>query len=210
VDYQRLAERVFNPHFRVKAVIRVLKDYLDVFAEIGHLIDGLYLPKVEGADDVRAALGMIRGIQREKGWVVGGHHVHVLTEGPQAVLEAEEILTAAPEVVEVQLGVVDFTAAVRMRNIAQIEQFTYMRSAMTRLVEAANRTGKIAGVGVTVNTNDPALTEADVRLAIAMGFNLKWSIGPVHYNTIDKFWHRNRAKRSNCTEELDICKRVFK
>ena len=76
-------------------------DYFHVIRAIGDLIAGIFLPKVEGPEDVRVAVQILRALQQERGWVVGGHRVFVQTELPGSILTAEEILAVAPEVEEV-------------------------------------------------------------------------------------------------------------
>lgn len=158
-------------------------DYWDVIREIGELIAGIYMPKVEGPHDVRVTVQILRAIQRERGWVEGMHKIFVLTELPSAILAVEEILAVAPEVEEGNLGIVDYTAATGGRSIVQQEQFTYMRFPLLRLVEAAHRTGKVAGTGITVTLNADD-TEADTLRAIALGIHRKWSVHPAHIDGI--------------------------
>ena len=158
-------------------------DYFDVIREIGDLIAGIYLPKVEEPKDVRVAVQILRALQNEKGWVPGRHKVFVLTELPGAVLTAEEILAVAPEVEEGNLGVVDYTAATGGRSVVQQEQYTYMRYPLLKLVEAARATGKAAGTGITVKliADDTAV---DTVQAIALGIHRKWSVHPAHVEGI--------------------------
>jgi citrate lyase beta subunit/acyl dehydratase len=158
-------------------------DYLEVIREAGELIDGIYLPKIEEAEDVRVAVSILRAIQAHRGWAPGRHKVFVLTELPGAILQAREILSVAPEVEEINLGVVDYTAATGGRSIVQQEQFTYMRFALLTIVEAARATGKVAGTGITVRLEADE-TEKDTLLAQALGIHRKWSVHPAHIEGI--------------------------
>jgi citrate lyase beta subunit/acyl dehydratase len=158
-------------------------DYFHVIRRIGDLIAGIYLPKVEGAEDVRVAVQILRALQQERGWVTGRHKVFVLTELPGAVLTAQQILAVAPEVEEANLGIVDYTAATGGRSVVQQEQYTYMRYPLLRLVEAARATGKAAGTGITVKLNADD-TEVDTLRAIALGIHRKWSVHPAHIEGI--------------------------
>jgi len=158
-------------------------DYYHVIREIGDLIDGIYMPKVEGPDDVRVTAQILRAIQQDRGWVLGRHKIFVLTELPGAILSVEQILSAAPEVEEGNLGIVDYTAATGGRSIVQQEQYTYMRYPLLRLVEAARATGKVAGTGITVKLNADD-TQVDTVRAIAIGINRKWSVHPAHIEGI--------------------------
>lgn len=158
-------------------------DYDEVIRGIGDLIDGIYIPKVEGPDDVRVAVQILRAIQQERGWALGWHKVFVLTELPGAILQAQEILAVAPEVEEAQLGIVDYTAATGGRSIVQQEPFTYMRFPLLRIVEAARTTGKVAGIGITIKLNADE-TAADTLRAIALGIHRKWSVHPAHIEGI--------------------------
>ncbi|MFQ5893548.1 MAG: aldolase/citrate lyase family protein, partial [Nitrospinota bacterium] len=158
-------------------------DYIHVVREVGELIDGIYLPKIKGADDVRVAIRILRAIQAERGWRPGCHKVFVLTELPGAILQAREILATAPEVEEINLGVVDYTAATGGRSVVQQEQYTYMRFPLLTIVEAARETGKVAGTGITVKLNADD-TEQDTTKAIALGIHRKWSVHPAHIEGI--------------------------
>lgn len=163
----------------------VARDYFHVIREIGDCIAGIYLPKVEGPEDVQVAVQILRALQRERGWVVGGHRVFVQTELPGSILTAEEILSVAPEVEEVNLGIVDYTAATGARSVVQQEQYTYMRYPLLKLVEAARATGKAAGTGITVTLNADD-TEADTVRAIALGVHRKSSVHPAHIEGIGR------------------------
>lgn len=158
-------------------------DYYHVIREVGDLIDGIYMPKVEGPDDVRVTVQILRAIQQNRGWARGRHKIFVLTELPGAVLSVEQILSVAPEVDEGNLGIVDYTAATGGRSVVQQEQYTYMRYPLLRLVEAARAAGKVAGTGITpkLNADD---TEVDTVRAIAIGINRKWSVHPAHIEGI--------------------------
>ncbi len=158
-------------------------DYFHVIRGVGELIAGIYLPKVEGPEDVRVAVEILRALQQDRGWVTGRLRVFVLTELPGAVLTAEEILAVAPEVEEANLGVVDYTAATGGRSVVQQEQYTYMRYPLLKLVQAARATGKAAGTGITVKLNADD-TEVDTVRAIALGIHRKWSVHPAHIEGI--------------------------
>jgi citrate lyase beta subunit/acyl dehydratase len=158
-------------------------DYYYVIREIGDLIDGIYMPKVEGPDDVRVAARILRAIQQDRGWVAGRHKIFVLTELPSAILTVEAILAAAPEVEEANLGIVDYTAATGGRSVVQQEQYTYMRYPLLRIVAAARAMGKVAGTGITVKLNADD-TEVDTVRAIAVGVHRKWSVHPAHIEGI--------------------------
>ena len=160
-------------------------DYFHVIREIGDLIAGIFLPKVEGPEDVRVAVQILRALQQERGWVVGGHRVFVQTELPGSILTAEEILAVAPEVEEVNLGIVDYTAATGGRSVIQQEQYTYMRYPLLKLVEAARATGKAAGTGITVTLSADD-TEVDTVRAIALGIHRKSSVHPAHIEGIGR------------------------
>ncbi len=163
-------------------------DYYHVIREVGDLIDGIYMPKVEGPDDVRVTGQILRAIQQDRGWVLGRHKIFVLTELPGAILSVEQILSAAPEVEEGNLGIVDYTAATGGRSVIQQEQYTYMRYPLLRLVQAARATGKVAGTGITpkLNADD---TEVDTIRAIAIGIHRKWSVHPAHIEGIARHQH---------------------
>jgi citrate lyase beta subunit len=158
-------------------------DYFHVLRAIGDLIAGIYLPKVEGPEDVRVAVQVLRALQQERGWARGSHKVFVQTELPGAILQAQEILAVAPEVEEANLGVVDYTAATGGRSIVQQEQYTYMRYPLLKIVEAARATGKAAGTGITVKLNADD-TELDTIRAIALGIHHKSSVHPAHITGI--------------------------
>ncbi|HET7853033.1 MAG TPA: aldolase/citrate lyase family protein, partial [Candidatus Methylomirabilis sp.] len=158
-------------------------DYFHVIRAIGDLIAGIYLPKVEGPEDVRVAVQILRALQQERGWALGIHKVFVQTELPGAILQAQEILAVAPEVEEANLGVVDYTAATGGRSIVQQEQYTYMRYPLLKIVEAARATGKAAGTGITVKLNADD-TELDTIRAIALGIHRKSSVHPAHIKGI--------------------------
>ncbi len=162
-------------------------DYAYVLREAGDLIDGLYMPKVEGPEDVRIGVSIARAIQKQKGWRIGRHKFFILTEIPGAVLTAEDILKVAPEVEEVNLGVVDYTAATGGNFQVQIDQFPFMRFPLLRLGEAAENTGKAAGTGIT-NQFTAEATAEDTQKLIKLGrIHRKWSVHPAHLKGMEPF-----------------------
>lgn len=162
------------------------KDYAYVFRNVGHLVDGIYMPKVFGPEDVRIGASILRSIQREQyektkdiGWTIGKHKIFVLTELPGGVLNAKRILSIAPEIEEAQLGVVDYTAATGGKNEVQQNQIPYMRSAILDIVAAGRETGKSAGMGITVALEEEP-TKVETEKVIKLGMNRKWSVHPNH------------------------------
>jgi citrate lyase subunit beta/citryl-CoA lyase len=86
----------------------------DVEAAIGPDVDGLFLPKTDSAEHVRALAEVAAEVEAERG-LPEGHTVFVpRIEGPAGLLKAAEIAAAHPRVVAVGLGSTDYTIAAGM------------------------------------------------------------------------------------------------
>ena len=86
----------------------------DVEAAIGPSVDGLFLPKVDSAEHVRALAAVAAEVEAERGLPEGRTVFVPRIEGAAGLLNAAEIASAHPRVVAVGLGSSDYTIATGM------------------------------------------------------------------------------------------------
>lgn len=82
----------------------------DLEASVIPGVDGLCLPKVDGADHLRAIDEVVGELEAERGMVAGALRYLVLIETAKGVSEAREIAKASPRVAGITLGGEDLAA----------------------------------------------------------------------------------------------------
>jgi len=86
--------------------VRVNKAYLhaDLEASIWPGLTGIMLPKIERADDVAQASGLVEEMERRRGIEVGSLELIAFVESALGVWNVREIIAASPRVTQVALG----------------------------------------------------------------------------------------------------------
>lgn len=140
--------------------------------------DTILVPKVESADDIRAAVQMIAAAE-----LPGQSPVKIiaLLETPRGIIEAYNIAKADPRVVGLALGAEDYTAGLgAMRTKEGTEIFT----ARTIVVNAAAAADVQSIDTPYTDANDEDGLLADTELAKQLGFKGKLSINPRQIDVI--------------------------
>lgn len=140
--------------------------------------DTILVPKVESADDIRAAVQMIAAAE-----LPGQNPVKIiaLLETPRGIIEAYNIAKADPRVVGLALGAEDYTAGLgAMRTKEGTEIFT----ARTIVVNAAAAADVQSIDTPYTDANDEDGLLADTELAKQLGFKGKLSINPRQIDVI--------------------------
>ena len=77
--------------------------------------DGICLPKVETAEEIKTADYAIREIEAAQGLPEGGIKLHAMIESAAGVLRAAEIASASPRMASLIFGSADYASDVRCR-----------------------------------------------------------------------------------------------
>jgi citrate lyase subunit beta/citryl-CoA lyase len=103
-------------------------------------LDGLVLPKVETADQVRAVAELLDPTERERGIAPGGVALLIAVESPRGLLNALAIATASPRVVGLMFGAEDFgkELGLPVNRVAEARDLVFARSAMVLAGAAAH------------------------------------------------------------------------
>jgi citrate lyase beta subunit len=123
----------------------------------------IVVPKVDSADEARAAVAL-----------AGGIPVWAMIETPRGVLDAPAI-AAVPGVVALLAGMADLAKDLRARPDAARTPLLY---ALSAIVLAARAAGKMAFDGVYTDIHDAAGFEAEAKQGLMLGFDGKTLIHP--------------------------------
>ena len=135
----------------------------DFAAAQGAGFAALVVPKVDSADEARAAVA-----------AAGGIPVWAMIETPRGVIDAPAI-AAVPGVVALLAGMADLAKDLRARPDAARTPLLY---ALSAIVLAARAAGKMAFDGVYTDVGNAAGFEAEARHGLMLGFDGKTLIHP--------------------------------
>lgn len=157
----------------------------DLEAAVRACPDGLRIPKVEHAEEVRLISARMAAIEKAAGIGVGSIELWCNIESYLGVINAYEIATADPRVVALALGAEDFTASMRShRTKAGLEIF-YARNA---LLTACRHAGIAAIDAVFSDINDTDGLREDTALAANLGFDGKTCIHPRQIDIVNSYF----------------------
>ena len=125
--------RVNNPRHE-----RLFAD--DVRAALALDVEGVVLPKMERADQVREASAALADAEREAGVAEGSTRLCLLIESPLGVVNAYAICSADPRIVGVQFGGEDFSRemGLPLARTGEAKELVYQRAATATACVAAS------------------------------------------------------------------------
>jgi malyl-CoA/(S)-citramalyl-CoA lyase len=188
----------------------VLDDLTQVVTEIGHKLDVVMVPKVEGPWDIHYVDRLLAQLEARAG-LERPILVHAILETALGVANVEEIAAASPRMQGMSMGPADLAASRRMKTTrvggghpgyrvlsdpdpddpeaprpsAQQDLWHY---SLGRMVDACAATGILPFYGPFGDIRDVDGCEAQFRAAFLMGCVGAWSLHPV---------------------QIDVAKRVF-
>ncbi len=188
----------------------VLDDLTRLVTEIGHKLEVVMVPKVEGAWDIHYVDRLLAQLEAKAG-VQRPILIHALLETGMGVVNLEEIATASPRMQGMSFGPADLAASRRMkttrvggghpgylvisdpdpddaeapRPTAQQDLWHY---SIARMVDACTSAGILPFYGPFGDIKDLKGCEAQFRAAFLMGCVGAWSLHPA---------------------QIDVAKRVF-
>ncbi len=137
--------------------------------------DGICLPKVERADEVRDAAEAIRKIEAACGFPEHGIRLHAMIESASGVLRAAEIASASPRMESLIFGSADYAADVRCRPG---EDRAEMLLALQMIVLAARSAGIDAVDAPCFDIRNPDRLARESAQARRLGFTGKSALHP--------------------------------
>ncbi len=137
--------------------------------------DGIVLPKVEGADEVRWVCRQIAAAEQANGWENGSIGLLVLIETPQAILNLREICTAESRLQGLIFGAEDFAGSIGAARSREAFELLYARSAVVIHAAAFNLQALDM---VWLDLQDLEGLRREAQAGAAMGFTGKQIIHP--------------------------------
>ncbi len=202
----------------------VLDDITTIVTEIGHKLDVMMIPKVEGPWDIHYVDRLLAQLEAKAG-IDRPILVHAILETAQGVVNLEEIATASPRMQGMSFGPADLAANRRMkttrvggghpgyrviedpdpedpdapRATAQQDPWHY---SIARMVDACALAGILPFYGPYGDIKDVQGCEAQFRAAFLLGCVGAWSLHPVQIDIAKKVF-------SPDPEEVAFAKKVI-
>ncbi|WP_186424275.1 CoA ester lyase [Pannonibacter sp. TSB10GB1] len=175
-----------------------LDDMLEIIPAVGHKLDVVMLPKVEGPWDIHYLDQLLAQLEARAG-LTKPILIHAILETAEGVKNVEAIATASPRMHGMSLGPADLAASRGMKTtrvggghpgyavLADEDGSGVLRARMqqdpwhytvARMVDACMSAGLKAFYGPFGDFSDPAACEAQFRNAFLMGCLGAWSLHP--------------------------------
>ena len=178
-----------------------LDDLVTAVTEVGHKLDVIMIPKVEGAEDIHYVDRLLAQLEAKAG-LTRPILVHAILETARGVANVEEICAASPRMQGLSLGPADLAANRRMKTTrvggghpgylvrqdpvdGDIEgpRATYQQDlwhyTVARMVDACQANGIFAFYGPFGDIKDTVACEDQFRNAYLLGCVGAWSLHPV-------------------------------
>src|SRR3954454_14632828 len=201
----------------------VLDDITTVVTEIGHKLDVMMVPKVEGPWDIHYVDRLLAQLEAKAG-IDRPILIHAILETGQGVVNLEEIATASPRMQGMSFGPADLAASRRMkttrvagghRGYRTIDDPETERGAgrasyaqdpwhysIARMVDACTSAGLLPFYGPYGDIKDTVGCETQFRAAFLLGCVGAWSLHPVQIGIAKKVF-------SPAPDEVACAKKVI-
>lgn len=139
-------------------------------------VDGIILPKVESADQLKTADWMLSNLERERGLAAGAIDLIPIIETGKGLRALGELANATPRVKRLSFGAGDFTLDMGMRWSLEESELATARFAFLMESRAASLEPPIDTV--FIHLNEDAAFQASAELVRDLGFQGKLCIHP--------------------------------
>lgn len=150
--------------------------YGDIVAVVQRGVDGIILPKVETADEIRTIDWLVRQLERERGLAAGAIDIVPIIETGKGVANASAIAAAGTRVKRLSFGAGDFTLDMNIEWSRGEEELLPYRSAVVLASRAAGIEPPLDTVWVDIK--DVEGFRASVKTIKRLGFQGKMCIYP--------------------------------
>ena len=174
-------------------------DVIEVVAGAGGRIDALVLPKVQGADHVRALDLLLTQVERTHHLPVGRIGIEAQIEDARGLLNADAIAGASARMRSLLYGPGDFAASMGMPSLnvgaqpAGYEIADAYHHVLMSILVAARAHGIAAIDGPYVAIRDVEGFTASARRAAALGSDGKWVLHPAQVEAGNAVFTPDRA-----------------
>lgn len=178
----------------------IISPYLqqDLEAVVGPGLDGLCLPKVESAEEIKGLEGLLGRLEREHGLKEGTLGLIPCLESARGILGGHEIAMASPRVVGLGFGAEDFTADL---GVPRSKEGTELFFARSSLVLSARAAEVLALDSVYSDYQDEEGLLREAGLGRQLGFGGKFLIHPNQIEPVNRVF-------SPAAEEVAYARRV--
>ena len=159
------------------------RDVITVVEGAGPNLDGIMLPKVQDAEQVRALDLLLTQIEKTMGFEVGRIGIEAQIENARGLVNVDAIAASSPRLETIIFGPADFMASINMKSLVVGEQppgypaDAYHYILMRILMAArAHDLQAIDGPYLQIRNIDGYRTVA--QRAAALGFDGKWVLHP--------------------------------
>jgi len=172
----------------------------DLLAALEGKPDGIVIPKVESADQVRWASLSIASIEEKFGWTLGGICLIVIVETARGIVNLAEIAGADPRLQALIFGSEDLAGDIGAIRTHQGWEVFYARSAVVTHAAAFNLQ---AIDQVYLNFHDSDGLIQDCQLGVQMGFSGKQIIHPNQVIPVQTSFTPNDESIANAQRLMD-------
>lgn len=173
----------------------------DIEASISPQLTGIYVPKVESAEQIKEVAVFLSKLEEEHGLESGSIILAVLIETAKGYININSILQSSPRIQSVSLGAEDFAEDLQMKvNVSTSEALKNIRMQIC----IAARAHDIVPMGLMSSITDYKDLEgirASARLAYEHGFD---GNSCVHPSNVDIFNHAFMPGQEEVTEAKQI------
>jgi citrate lyase subunit beta/citryl-CoA lyase len=177
----------------------------DIRGVVATGLDGIFLPKVESAEQIREAHMALAAVEVRAGLRVGAVRVIPIVETVKAVLCVHEIAGDMPRVLAVAFGAEDFSLDLGVERSSDGLETRYPRA---RVALAAHAAGVLAIDTPWSNIADPAGLLRETREARQLGFAGKQAIHPSQVATINEVFTPLEADLANARRVVEAYDRA--
>ncbi len=166
--------------------------YGDLTAVVSPGLDGIILPKVEGAAALQTIDWLLGTLERERGLSLGGIDLIPIIETAKGLTDIDGILGAETRVKRCAFGAGDFTLDLNMRWNRNEAELAYARA---RIATASRAAGLEAPLDtVWVDLADAEGLEASAGAALAYGYQGKMCIHPDQIAVVNRVFSPTAAE----------------
>lgn len=147
---------------------------LDALVRAG--LDGIVLPKVEDAGQLRTVDWVISQLERERGLVPGGIELVALLETARGLAAVQAIATASPRLARLSFGIADYSLDLGLEPAEDEAELAWVRAALVQASRVAGLEPPVDSVVVQVRDGERFLDSA--RRAHRAGLRGKLCLHP--------------------------------
>jgi citrate lyase subunit beta/citryl-CoA lyase len=173
--------------------------YGDIVAVVGPGVDGLILPKVESADEIKTADWLVLQLERERGLKPGAFDIIPIVETGKGMANVAAIAAAGTRIKRLAFGAGDFTLDMNIEWSRSEAELLPYRSAVVLASRAANIEAPLDTVWADVK--DLEGFRDSTRTVRGLGFQGKMCIHPDQVPIVNELFSPSSA-------EVDWSRRV--